>query len=125
MSIPNPLGRWFSERQHAEWRTPVATAFPVERSSIALQESGTIRTSAALGQSPLPGGVQGVVGVRARSRSFKVARGDCDLWQELSNRLAAVPGIATPGAHWDSRRYLMAFPGVGGVRARSRPFAWL
>jgi hypothetical protein len=125
MSIPNPLRRWFSERQHAEWRTPVATAFPVKRSSIALQESGTIRTSAALGQSPLPGGVHGAVGVRAGSRSFKVARGACDLWQELANRLEAVPGIAALGAHWDSRRNLMAVHGVVGVRARSRSFVWL
>jgi hypothetical protein len=66
---------------------------------------------------------------RSRDDEFeddsKVARGDCDLWWEFLNRLAAVPGIATPGVHWDSRRYLVAVHGVARVRARSRSFVWL
>ena len=48
------------------------------------------------------------------------AHGDWDLWQETLDRLATVHGIATPAAHWDSRRYL-----VFGVRARPRSFLWL
>jgi hypothetical protein len=48
------------------------------------------------------------------------APGDCDLWQETLHRLATIQGIATPAAHWDSRRYL-----VVGVRARPCSFLWL
>jgi hypothetical protein len=66
----------------------------------------------------------------------RVARGDCDLGQELLHRPATVFEIAAPAAHWDSRRYLLAVQDEDdskvarrryllGVRARSRSFLWL